>query len=152
MRVTTEPSLFKMQCPGRLMPWGEGIRMLEEQEPPQVPELSVVLKLQATVFRDSGTSCPQTCTLSPDAAIPTAAGVHPPGTQARAHSQHPNRYFWSPTGHTPRDTPPLDPPAHVPPGPPQGCGKESLPGKETQTQTLGSWPYASAYRCSQRPT
>lgn len=28
----------------------------------------------------------------------------------------------------------------------------SSTGKERQTQTLGSWPYASAYRCTQQPT
>lgn len=76
--------------------------------PPPALELSVVLKLQATVFRDREASCLQICTLSLQmgtlACIPCTqlsprpAGVHPPGTHARA------RTAGIPTG-TSRDPP-----------------------------------------------
>lgn len=41
---------------------------------------------------------------------------------------------------------------HTPPQDPLRHHITSSPGKERETQTLRSWPYASSYRCTQQPT
>lgn len=113
-------------------------------------------------FRDREASCLQICTLTVTAdrvislhplhaALPMALECTPTrDTRARTAS--------IPTG-TSRDPPatPLGtrlPLIHrnTPPQDPLGHHITSSLGKERQTQTLGSWPYASFFRCTQQPT
>lgn len=129
----------------------------------QALELSVVLKLQASVFQDSRAPCPQICipTVTEDrdillhslhAALPTARGCAPTrDTQARACTASiPTGTYRDPPA-TPLGTRLLLIGRHAPPRTPVGIISQAR-AERRNTQTLGSWLCASACRCTQQPT